>query len=154
MLDYNKFYHLVLRPDASKWNTESSARVMLHVVLGWDRDLCAKVASGFIKKQPQILLTAPLETVEHLAVKISDWGMWGFKVTVKPVAGNRDDEERTWSRGPCCVSKLAKPIKDCPPCSGPPIRSKTNLVHGRACKYWYCEAHAKWAKNECAKRPF
>jgi hypothetical protein len=143
MLDYNKFYHLILRPDKTKWNTEPNTRIMLHAVLGWKRECYEAVASGLLKKRPQILVTAPLETVEYLAIKIVNWGMFGFKVTIKPVAGNSDGETRTWSRGPCCVSKLKTP-GDCPPCDGPPVHFKTGFVRGRACKYWYCEAHTKW----------
>jgi hypothetical protein len=112
----------------------------------WSYEACEKIAKDLLKRQ-QILLTAPLEIVERFAEQVHASGLFGYKVTIKPVAGNPNKAHaRTLSGGPCCVSKLSGKFKEqhsCPPCDGP-IHSLVGVSCGQKCRYWYCKTHMEW----------
>jgi hypothetical protein len=132
-MDYNKLYHLTLHHDPKRWITEIQLARMLNTILGWEWELCEKAAR---KRRTQVILTAPLETVERLAERISNFGICGNKVSIRPVAGNVG-RVKTWSKGPCCIGKISRRSSSC---EGP-LTSKTAMNGGEKFRYWICTAH-------------
>jgi hypothetical protein len=96
MVNYHGFYHLILRHDPARSRPEADTVRLLEEMFGWEWECIVKTARG-LKSRSQLILTAPLEIVEHLAVRISGHDRYPHKVSVIPVVGNPDWERRTWS---------------------------------------------------------
>jgi hypothetical protein len=96
MVNYHGFYHLVLRHEPVRPRPEADTVRLLEEMFGWEWECIEKIARG-LKSRSQLIMTAPLEIVEHLAIRICCHDRYPHKVSVVPVAGNPDWEDRTWS---------------------------------------------------------